>query len=66
MKKFISKKKLKQKLEEQKHETMKYKSIISMIEYKLREQKETNSNVFTLLRDLNEIIYIREEEDKNV
>ena len=37
-----------------------------MIEYKLREQKETNSNVFTLLRDLNEIIYIREEENKNV
>ena len=50
MKKFISKKKLKQQLEEQKHETMKYKSIVSMIEYKLREQKETNSNVFTLLR----------------
>ena len=66
MKKFISKRKWKQQLEEQKHETMKYKSIVSRIEYKLREQKETNSNVFTLLRDLNEIIYIREEEDKNV
>lgn len=61
MNKFITKKNLKKQLEQEKVDKLKYKNKLNMIEYKLREQKETNGNIYTLIRDINTIIY-REEE----
>lgn len=54
--KFLTKKNLKNQLIKEMTEKLRYKNRLSMIEYKLREQKETNGNVFTLIRDLNMIL----------
>ena len=54
---MFKKKKLKKELEEAKQDMLYYKSKCLLIEQLLRAQKETDSNVFTLLRDIREIIY---------
>lgn len=54
---MFRKKKLKKELEEAKQDMLYYKSKYLLIEQLLRAQKETNSNVFTLLRDIRDIIY---------
>lgn len=54
---FKTKKELNKELEETKAELLHYKNKVSMIEYKLRNQKEKDSNIFTLLRDIRNIIY---------
>ena len=54
---MFRKKELVKELEEAKSDMLYYKSKYLLIEQLLRAQKETNSNVFTLLRDIREIIY---------
>ena len=54
---MFGKKKLKKELGEAKQDTLYYKSKYLLIEQLLRTQKETNGNVFTLLRDIRAIIY---------
>lgn len=54
---MFKKKELIKELEEAKQNMLYYKSKYLLIEQLLRTQKETNSNVFTLLRDIREIIY---------
>ena len=51
------KKELIKELEEAKQDMLYYKSKYLLIEQLLRAQKETGSNVFTLLRDIRNIIY---------
>ena len=51
------KKELIKELEEAKQDMLYYKSKYLLIEQLLRAQKETESNVFTLLRDIRNIIY---------
>lgn len=54
---MFKKKELIKELEEAKQNMLYYKSKYLLIEQLLRTQKETNGNVFTLLRDIREIIY---------
>ena len=54
---MFKKKELIKELEEAKQDMLYYKSKYLLIEQLLRAQKETDSNVFTLLRDIREIIY---------
>lgn len=54
---MFKKKELLRELEEAKQDMLYYKSKYLLVEQLLRAQKETNSNVFTLLRDIREIIY---------
>lgn len=54
---MFKKKELLRELEEAKQDMLYYKSKYLLIEQLLRAQKETDSNVFTLLRDIRKIIY---------
>lgn len=54
---MFKKKELLRELEEAKSDALYYKTKYLLIEQLLRAQKETDSNVFTLLRDIREIIY---------
>lgn len=54
---MFKKKELIKELEEAKQDMLYYKSKYLLIEQLLRAQKETDSNVFTLLRDIRKIIY---------
>lgn len=54
---MFKKKELIKELEEAKQDMLYYKSKYLLIEQLLRAQKETDSNVFALLRDIREIIY---------
>lgn len=59
--KYQTKKQLKQELDEAKSDALFYKNKLSMIESKLREQKETNKNAYTTLREINNIMYHMEK-----
>lgn len=52
-----SKRELKKELREAKTDMLYYKAKYLLIEQKLREQKEKDSNIFTLLRDIRAIVY---------
>lgn len=52
-----SKRELKEELREAKADMLYYKAKYLLIEQKLREQKDRDSNVFTLLRDIKAIVY---------
>lgn len=55
--KYVTKKQLRAELNEAKSDALYYKNKLSMIESKLREQKETNKNAYTTLREINNIMY---------
>ncbi len=55
--KFKTRKQLKEELAEANSDALYYKNKLSMIEYKLRERKETNKNIYTTYRDIEDIIY---------
>lgn len=55
--KFKSKKQLKEELAEVRADMLYYRGKLNLIEAKLREQKETNGNAYTTLRQLNNIMY---------
>ena len=59
--KYQTKKQLKEELSEAKSDALYYKNKLSMIESKLREQKETNKNAYTTLREINSIMYYMEK-----
>lgn len=59
--KYQTKKQLKEELSEAKSDALFYKNKLSMIESKLREQKETNKNAYTTLREINSIMYYMEK-----
>lgn len=59
--KYQTKKQLKEELSEAKSDALYYKNKLSMIESKLREQKETNKNAYTTLREINNIMYYMEK-----
>lgn len=59
--KYQTKKQLKKELSEAKSDALYYKNKLSMIESKLREQKETNKNAYTTLREINSIMYYMEK-----
>ena len=59
--KYQTKKQLKEELSEAKSDALFYKNKLSMIESKLREQKETNKNAYTTLREINNIMYHMEK-----
>ena len=58
---FKTKKQLQKELEESNSDRLFYKNKLSMIESKLREQKETNKNAYTALREINNIMYYMEK-----
>lgn len=58
--KFKSKKQLKEELAEVKADMLYYRGKLNLIEAKLREQKETDGNAYTTLRQLNDIMYYNE------
>lgn len=58
---FKTKKQLQKELEESNSDRLFYKNKLSMIESKLREQKETNKNAYTTLREINNIMYYMEK-----
>lgn len=55
--KFKSKKQLKEELAEVRADMLYYRGKLNLIEAKLREQKETDGNAYTTLRQLNNIMY---------
>lgn len=55
--KFKSKKQLKEELAEVRADMLYYRGKLNLIEAKLREQKETDGNAYTTLRQLNDIMY---------
>lgn len=59
--KYQTKKQLKEELSEAKSDALFYKNKLSIIESKLREQKETNKNAYTTLREINNIMYYMEK-----
>lgn len=59
--KYVTKKQLRDELNESKSDALYYKNKLSMIESKLREQKETNKNAYTTLREINNIMYYMEK-----
>lgn len=58
--KFKSKKRLEDELAEVRADMLYYRGKLNLIEAKLREQKETNGNAYTTLRQLNDIMYYNE------
>ena len=58
--KFKSKKQLKEELAEVRANMLYYRGKLNLIEAKLREQKETDGNAYTTLRQLNDIMYYNE------
>lgn len=52
-----SRKRLKQELADANADALYYRNKISMIEYNVRKAKEKNTNIYTLYRDLREILY---------
>jgi hypothetical protein len=58
--KFKSKKQLKEELAEVRADMLYYRGKLNLIEAKLREQKETDGNAYTTLRQLNDIMYYNE------
>lgn len=58
--KFKSKKQLKEELAEVRADMLYYRGKLNLIEAKLREQKETDENAYTTLRQLNDIMYYNE------
>jgi hypothetical protein len=58
--KFKSKKELKEELAEVRADMLYYRGKLNLIEAKLREQKETDGNAYTTLRQLNDIMYYNE------
>lgn len=57
---FKSKKQLKEELAEVRADMLYYRGKLNLIEAKLREQKETDGNAYTTLRQLNDIMYYNE------
>jgi len=57
MKEFKTKKQLRNELEEANDRALYAENKLSMIEYKLRNQQELNTNPYTVLRDIRNIIY---------
>lgn len=55
--KFKSKKRLEDELAEVRADMLYYRGKLNLIEAKLREQKETDGNAYTTLRQLNNIMY---------
>ena len=58
--KFKSKKRLEDELAEVRADMLYYRGKLNLIEAKLREQKETDGNAYTTLRQLNDIMYYKE------
>lgn len=58
--KFKSKKRLENELAEVRADMLYYRGKLNLIEAKLREQKETDGNAYTTLRQLNDIMYYNE------
>jgi hypothetical protein len=58
--KFKSKKRLEDELAEVRADMLYYRGKLNLIEAKLREQKETDGNAYTTLRQLNDIMYYNE------
>lgn len=58
---FKTKRQLQKELDESNSDRLFYKNKLSMIESKLREQKETNKNTYTTLREINNIMYYMEK-----
>lgn len=54
---MLKKRELMKELGETKADVLYYKAKYLLIEQLLRTQKETNGNVYTLVRDIREIIY---------
>lgn len=65
MKNFKTKRQIKEELEISDSNNLYYRAKLDKIQGILKGQKENNTNPYTVLRDLNEVMYYFNKEDYN-